>query len=99
MRRTILMVVATMSLLGTNAMADNFTFSFGTGANTVTGEIFGLKNDGVAHPATEVLITSYPASLLGTIPDLDATQWDDLGDNLFTEVNGKITFVDIRLFR
>jgi hypothetical protein len=49
MRRAILMAVATMSLLGADAMADNFTFSFtgttGTGATgTVTGEIFGLRH-------------------------------------------------------
>ena len=68
MRHAFLMAVATMSLLGADAMADNFTFSFtgttGTGATgTVTGEIFpDLQNDGMVHAATEVLITSYPAS-------------------------------------
>jgi hypothetical protein len=45
MRRAILMVVATMSLLGTNAMADNFIFSVTGGAGTVSGEIIGLQNN------------------------------------------------------
>jgi hypothetical protein len=73
-----------MSLLGTNAMADNFTFSFtDQGVGTVTGEIFGLQNNATS-PATEVLITSYPSTILGTIPVLDATQWTDVMDNTFT---------------
>ena len=62
MRRAILMVVATVYLLGTNAMADNFTFSFTGVAGTVTGEITGLQNNATGS-ATEVLITSYPATL------------------------------------
>lgn len=95
MRRAFLMAVATMSLLGADAMADNFTFSFtgttGTGATgTVTGEIFGLQNDGMVHAATEVLITSYPASF-GVISDLIATDWSDQMTNEFTETGGKLT--------
>jgi hypothetical protein len=89
-KRAILMAVATMSLLGTNAMADNFTFSFNTGANTVTGEIFGLNNNGTAAPATEVLITSYPP-IFGTIPDLVATNWTTQLHNSFTETGGDVT--------
>jgi hypothetical protein len=90
MRCAILMAVATMSLLGANAMADNFTFSFTDPLlGTVTGEIFGLKNNATGS-ATEVLITSYPASL-GTISDLVVTDWSDQTGNFFTETNGSIT--------
>jgi hypothetical protein len=80
--------VATMSLLGVNAIADNFTFSFTDPTGTVTGEIFGLHNNATSS-ATEVLITSYPASL-GSIKDLIATDWDAQVDNDFTETNGAI---------
>jgi hypothetical protein len=83
------MVVATMSLLGTNAMADNFIFSFSDAAGTVTGEITGLQNNATGS-ATKVLITSYPA-LLGSIPDLIATDWAGQFLNSFTETNGVIT--------
>jgi hypothetical protein len=85
MRRAVLMAVATMSLLGASAMADDFTFSFTDATGTVTGEIFGLQNNATGS-ATEVLITSYPASL-GSIQDLIATDWDVV-DNDFTETNG-----------
>jgi hypothetical protein len=89
MRRAILMVVATMSLLGTNAMADSFVFSFTGGGGTVTGEIMGLQNNATGS-ATEVLITSYPASL-GSIPDLIVTDWAAQVLNSFTETNGVVT--------
>jgi hypothetical protein len=89
MRRAILMVVATMSMLGTNAMADDFIFSFSDATGTVTGEIFGLQNNATGS-ATEVIITSFPASL-GSIPDLIVTDWAVQVFNLFTETNGVVT--------
>jgi hypothetical protein len=90
MRRAVLMAVATMSLFGVNAMADNFTFSFTDPTNgTVTGEIFGLQNDGMYHPATEVLITSAPASF-GSFDPI-ATNWDVQDANSFQETGGVIT--------
>jgi hypothetical protein len=82
------MVIATMSLLGANAMADNFTFSFADGVGTVTGEIFGLQNNKTSS-ATEVLITSYPASF-GALKDPIATDWI-VSFNSFTEASGAIT--------
>jgi hypothetical protein len=95
MKRAVLMAVATMSLLGVNAKADNFTFSFSQpGVGTVTGEIFGLQDDGAYHPATEVLITSAPASFefYPVLPfDPIATDWDQQNYNTFQETGGVIT--------
>jgi hypothetical protein len=88
-RRAILMVVATMSLLGTNAMADDFVFSINGGFGTVTGEIIGLQNNATGS-ATEVVITSYPTSF-GSILNLIATDWTDQLANIFTVTNGAIT--------
>jgi hypothetical protein len=79
------------------ARADDFDFSItntdGTTPGTITGEIFGLTNDGTAGSATEVLITGYPAgdaSIIGS-SSLNATSWDDQLDNSFTETGGSIT--------
>jgi hypothetical protein len=90
MRRAVLMAVTTLSLLGANAMADDFTFSItDPTVGTVTGEIFGLQNDGAYHPATEVLITSAPASF-GSFDPI-ATDWSIQDVNSFQETNGVIT--------
>lgn len=81
-----------------NARADNFEFSFtntiGTVAGTVTGEIFGLTNDGVPGPASDVIINSYPSLFysepgIGT-PPVNTDSWL-VSANLFTESGGAIS--------
>lgn len=89
-------ILTVLTLSSRSAKADNFTFSFsntiGDVSGTVTGEIFGLTNNATG-PATEVLITSFPAgldSVLGSAP-IDASLWTSQVTNSFTETGGMIT--------
>lgn len=84
-------------MLPNAARADDFDFSIpntdGTISGTITGEIFGLTDDGTATLATEVLITGYPAgdaSIIGS-SSLNTTSWDEQIGNDFTETGGSIT--------
>src|ERR1039458_6977378 len=90
MIRAFLWVSVGVALSGAYAKADNFNFSITGSLGTVTGEIFGLTNDGLNHAATEVLILTYPASL-DPFPTLDVTAWDTQVSNLFTEFAGSVT--------
>jgi hypothetical protein len=79
------------------ARADDFSFSFtntisGNVSGTVTGIIRGLTNN-TTGPATQVIITSFPAglsSVLGPAP-INAMLWDQQIQNSFTETNGVVT--------
>ncbi len=73
------------------------TFSFDSlisdGANvsgTVTGQIFGLVDNLSDQPATQIVITSFPAGLTGT-PALIPTSYPLIFFNRFTVVNGVVT--------
>ena len=89
-------VLTVLMFSSTSARADNFTFSFsntvGNVSGTVTGEIFGLTNNATG-PASEVLITSFPAgldSVLGSAP-IDVSLWTSQVADSFTETNGMVT--------
>jgi hypothetical protein len=81
------------------ARADDFTFSFtntnpGYTSGTVTGILYGLTDNGSPGPATDVLITSYPAatcngSSCGLPNDTSAFGWS-ISTNDFTETSGSI---------
>ena len=103
MRKTLWMsALVGIVLFGTYAMADNFYFSFtntsGTVSGTVTGEIIGLTNNATG-PATQVIITTYPAGLspFETAP-FDVLMWDLPFINTFTESAGSITAGEILAF-
>jgi hypothetical protein len=81
------------------AHADDFTFSFtntnpGYTSGTVTGIVYGLADNGSPGPATDVVITSYPAatcngSSCGLTNDTSASGWS-ISTNDFTETSGSI---------
>ncbi|MGD0950779.1 MAG: hypothetical protein ABSA52_25645 [Candidatus Binatia bacterium] len=92
----VVVFVLGIALSGVPAWADNFRFSFtndiGNVPGTVFGEIRGLTNN-TTGPATEVIITSFPAglnSVLGSGP-INATLWDQQYQNSFTETGGVVT--------
>ena len=71
-----------------------FTFqidnTIGDVSGSVTGEIFGLPDNGTAA-ATSVMIESFPAGLDSLVASpIDATLWDQQYQNTFTVVNGQI---------
>ena|ERR1039458_6064768 len=78
-----------------HAKADNFTFSFtntdGNVNGTVTGEIFGLIDDGSTHSATSVVLNSYPNGLKPFDTNPSLTTWDKILANQFIESSGTIT--------
>jgi hypothetical protein len=81
--------------LATQGGTLDFDFSFqntiGTVNGTVTGEILGLANNSTG-PASEVLITGFPAGLdstAGATP-INAMSWIDQVENTFTVVNGQV---------
>lgn len=83
--------------------ADDFTFSFTGSDGTVTGEIIGLTNNGTPSPASDVIITSYPAAF-EVDPDLqsppiDTFQWNDIVSNSFTESAGEITEANLTVYQ
>jgi hypothetical protein len=101
--RTLVFVTAALfsALACGVARADNFTFSFSsdptlsTVSGTVTGEIFGLPDNGTGA-ATDIVVTSYPAGLVsfGSYPTpVDIFTWTGglTGENSFTVTNGVIT--------
>jgi hypothetical protein len=98
MIRTSFFAFALICLSLGHAKADNFTFSFtndaGNVSGTVTGEIFGLINDGATHPATSVVINSYPPALNPFDTNLTLTTWGTINANQFIESSGLITFAD-----
>jgi hypothetical protein len=69
----------------------SFTNTFGSVNGTVTGEIDGLVN-GTAVAATNVILTSYPASLLLPSPPLNA--FTSVGENAFNVSSDEITRVN-----
>jgi len=97
--------VFSISLLGVLGLtmpgalrADDFSFSFtmtsgGTVDGTVTGDIYGLTNNGVAGPASTVSITGYPAAY-GDLGPLPLIPTGTELDNSFTEAGGTITAED-----
>ena len=94
----VVVFVLGIALSSVPAWADNFRFSFtnditnGNVPGTVFGEIRGLTNN-TTGPATEVIITSFPAglnSVLGSGP-INATLWDQQYQNSFTETGGVVT--------
>ena len=79
--RFALSVVVLSASLAAQGQIVNFDFSFqntiGTVSGTVTGEILGLT-DNSTGPATEVLITGFPAgmnNIAGPTP-INAMLWD-----------------------
>lgn len=94
--------ISWIGLTSAAARADNFTFSFandpasGNVAGIVTGTIFGLT-DNSTGPATDVVITGYPAGLDSVYPagSIDVISW--LGPNSFTESGGAITSATLQL--
>jgi PEP-CTERM motif len=90
-------------LLPGSLRADDFTFSFTGSDGTVTGEIIGLTNNGTPGPASDVIITSYPAAF-DVDPDLqsppiDTFQWNDIVSNSFTESAGEITEASLTAYQ
>lgn len=83
------------------ATAANISFSFsndpsmGNVPGTVTGELFGLPDNGTG-PATAVVIDSYPAGLVSFgsyTPPFDVFAWTGgtVNENSFTLVGGVVT--------
>ena len=78
--------------------ADDFTFSFtntvGNVPGTVTGDIYGLANNGIAGPASQVTLSGYPALPyevnLGT-PSVNTLPSWTVEENSFTETDGVIS--------
>ena len=88
-------------LFSSVAQADNFSFSFsndpafGNMDGTVTGKIVGLT-DNATSSATDVIIDSYPASLIqfgSYSTPVDVSTWTNsfVYENSFTLVNDQIT--------
>jgi hypothetical protein len=92
-KRSLFLLTAVLGIAatGTAARADNFDFSFTGNNGTVTGEIFGLTNNGVSNQhATDIVIDSAPSAFaLATPIDLFPLS-SDIANN-FTESNGQIT--------
>jgi hypothetical protein len=95
------LVVLLFLMLPGTLRADDFTFSFtngcglvcGTVAGTVAGEVLGLTNN-TTGPATDVIITSFPAGLtsnIGPAPISTAAAPFTILANSFTEVGGAVT--------
>jgi hypothetical protein len=98
MKRTIIILCAgligLMHPTASHAALDftfSFTNTFGSVNGTVTGEIFGLVN-GTAVPATNVILTSYPAGLLLPAPPLNA--FTSVDEHLFNVSSDEITRVN-----
>jgi hypothetical protein len=91
------LAISGIALSSTSAKADDFSFSFTNTVwygvpGTVTGEILGLTNNATG-PATEVLITSFPAGLdtiVGSGP-INAMLWNYQEENSFTVSGGEVT--------
>jgi hypothetical protein len=94
-------VFGALLLFSRVAQADNFSFSFsndpafGNMDGTVTGKIFGLTDNAMSS-ATDVIIDSYPASLIqfgSYSTPVDVSTWTNsfVYENSFTVVNDQIT--------